>query len=163
MDAGIDNNAARARFMPQIHRTTIYNGATTPDRPSGIDRELARRAVAMALPLVEAAMRDPAFGDSGFLHIVVMDPDANGEQTPFEQAILHEHSVGDRAKWDADYAAFARGKARESWTKRADNPKGAVCVEGIVVGASGAFEPFDQAYAGTVAMCLRALARHRST
>ena len=149
MQANFDKDPGRTRFMQTIHRD--------------IDASLARRAVAMALPLIECAMRDPRFGDSGFLHVVVMDPDANGEETPFEQAILYEHSVGDRAKWDADYAAFARGKARESWTTRADNPKGAVCVDGIVVGASGAFEPYDQAYAGTVAMCLRALARHRSS
>jgi hypothetical protein len=160
MKQGLDNNAARARTMQAIHRSTIENPAAGPRT---IDRALAERAVAMALPLIESAMRDPGFGDSGFLHVVIMDPDANGEETPFEQAILHEHSVGDRAKWDADYAAFARGKARESWTRRADNPKGAVCVDGIVVGASGAFEPFDQAYAGAVAMCLRALARHRSS
>lgn len=149
--------------MQEIHRSTIYRQQSRDTQPHPIDRDLAGRAVAMALPLVEAAMRDPYFGDSGFLHIVVMDPHAAPEETGFEDAILHEHSVGDRSKWDADYAAYARGKARESWTTRADNPKGAVCVDGIVVGASGAFEPFDQAYAGAVAMCLRALARHRSS
>jgi len=149
--------------MQQIHRTTISPQQSRDTQPRAIDRALAERAVAMALPLVEAAMRDPYYGDSGFLHLVVMDPDAQPGETRFEDVILHEHSVGDRAKWDADYAAFARGKARASWETRADNPKGAACVDGIVVGASGAFEPFDQAYAGTVAMCLRALARHRSS
>lgn len=149
--------------MQEIHRTTIYRPQSRDKRPGEIDRTLAERAVAMALPLVEAAMRDPDFGDSGFLHIVVMDPHAAPEETSFEDAILHEHSVGERSKWDADYAAYARGKARESWETRVDNAKGAVCVDGIVVGASGAFEPFDQAYAGTVAMCLRALARHGSS
>jgi hypothetical protein len=136
--------------------------ATQPASPQAprVDRALAARAVAMALPLIEEAMREPRFGDSGFLHLVLMEPAADPERTDFEQAILHEHSVGDRARWDADYAAFARGKARTSWISRADNPKGAVCVDGIVVGASGAFESFDQAYAGVVAMCLRALARH---
>jgi hypothetical protein len=149
--------------MQGIHRTAIQRQQHREKQVSGIDQALAQRAVAMALPLIEAAMRDPFFGDSGFLHIVVMDPHADFERERFEDAILHEHSVGDRSKWDADYAAFARGKARESWTTRADNPKGAVCLDGLVVGASGAFEPFDQAYAGTVAMCLRALSRHRSS
>jgi hypothetical protein len=149
--------------MQGIHRTAIHREQHRDKQLHGIDAALAARAVAMALPLVEAAMRDPYYGDSGFLHLVVMDPDAHPGETPFEDAILHEHSVGDRSKWDADYAAYARGKARASWEARADNPKGAVCVDGIVVGASGAFEPFDQAYAGTVAMCLRALSRHRSS
>jgi len=153
----------RARFMQEIHRTTIQVQQHRDKHVSGIDSALAQRAVAMALPLVEAAMRDPFYGDSGFLHIVVMDPYADPARASFEEAILHEHSVGERSKWDADYAAFARAKARESWSARADNPKGAVCLDGIVVGASGAFEPFDQAYAGTVAMCLRALSRHRSS
>ena len=149
--------------MQGIHRSTIQTAQGHDKQHRAIDREEAERAVAMALPLVEAAMRDPFFGDSGFLHLVVMDPDARPGESRFEDAILHEHSVGDRSRWDADYAAFARGKARESWTTRADNPKGAVFLDGIVVGASGAFEPFDQAYAGTVAMCLRALSRHRSS
>jgi hypothetical protein len=74
-----------------------------------------------------------------------------------EQAML-DKQFGDRASWDADYAGFARAKAETSWITRADNPKGAVCVDGIVVGASGAFERFDQAYAGAIAMCLRAVA-----
>jgi hypothetical protein len=156
------DDGRRARSMQEIHRDTIQNPKPVPPQESGIDRSLAERAVAMALPLIEQAMRDPGFGDSGFLHIVVMDSHAPAGGA-FEDAILYEYSVGDRSRWDADYAAFARGKARESWSTRADNPKGAVCVDGIVVGASGAFEPFDQAYAGTVAMCLRALARHRSS
>jgi len=149
--------------MQQIHRSTIDSRGAAAPPFSAIDAGLAARAVGMALPLIERAMRDPAFGDSGFLHLVVMDPRARPGETAFEDAILHEHSVGDRARWDADYAMYARGKARESWTTGADNPKGAVCLDGLVVGASGAFEPFDQAYAGTVAMCLRALARHRSS
>jgi hypothetical protein len=126
---------------------------------SRIDREMARQAVALALPLIENAMREPRYGDSGFLHIVVMDPLRNAASgVAFVDAVLHEHSVGDRAKWDADYAWYARGKAEQSWRSLADNPKGAVCVQGIVVGVSGAFECFDQAYAGVVAHCLRALA-----
>jgi hypothetical protein len=149
--------------MQQQQRNTTQSQGPGRAASVRVDRELAQRAVAMALPLVEGAMRDPYFGDSGFLHIVVMDPHAHPGQSSFEDAILHEHSVGDRAKWDADYAAYAHGKARQSWQTGADNPKGAVCVDGIVVGASGAFEPFDQAYAGAVAMCLRALARHRSS
>jgi hypothetical protein len=147
----------RTRFM-ETSRITQQGTAAAPR----VDTELARRAVAMALPLIEAAMRDTSFGDSGFLHLVLMDPAADPGRADFEQAILHEHSVGDRSRWDADYAAFARDKARTSWRTRADNPRGAVCVDGLVVGASGAFESFDQAYAGTVAMCLRALARHRA-
>jgi hypothetical protein len=127
-----------------------------------IDASLAARSVAMAAPLIEQAMRDPACGDSGFLHVVVMDPARGPQDCAFEQAILFERSFGgDASTWDADYASYARGKAETSWRERRDNPKGAVCIDDFVVGASGAFEPFDQAYAGAVALCLRALATHR--
>jgi hypothetical protein len=124
------------------------------------DAALAARALDAVAPMIEQAMRDPAHGDGGFLHIVVMDPALGPASSTFEEAILHERSFGgERARWDADYAAFAREKARVSWRSRRDNPRGAVCVDGFVVGASGAFEPFDQAYSGAVAMWLRALAR----
>jgi hypothetical protein len=126
----------------------------------GIDRDQARAAVELALPLIEGAMREPRYGDSGFLHIVVADPARTPDQVAaFEDAILFEHSVGDRARWDADYAGYARGKAEQSWRSGADNAKGAVNLDGLVVGCSGAFEPFDCAYAASVAHCLRALAR----
>ena len=36
---------------------------------------------------------------------------------------------------------------------------GGVCIDGIVVGASGAFPVYDEMFAGTLAVCLRALAR----
>jgi hypothetical protein len=124
---------------------------------SSTNQDPAERAIEMARPLIEQALLEPQYGDSGFLHVVVMDRTQAPGACAFEEAILHEHSFGDPAQWDADYAAFARAKAQTSWLTRADNPKGAVCVDGIVVAASGAFERFDQAYAGVVAMCLRAL------
>jgi len=39
-----------------------------PPRGHFVDRDLAAEAIAMALPLLEAAMRHPEYGDSGFLH-----------------------------------------------------------------------------------------------
>jgi hypothetical protein len=122
----------------------------------------AAQAIAVATPSIELAMRQPKFGDSGFLHIVVMRPGSGPADGEFSQCILHEHSFGDRAKWDADYAGFARAKAEESWRTRRDNPKGAVWIDGVVVGASGAFEAFDCAYAGTIALWMRAISRREA-
>src|SRR4051812_36406720 len=85
-----------------------------------VDRELAAQAVAMALPLLEAAMRHPEYGDSGFLHIVVVDPAAAPADAGFDEAILYEHSIGDPSRWDADYGSFARAKARLSWRHQRD-------------------------------------------
>lgn len=142
-----------------------------------VDVEAARAAVALALPAVELAMRDPAAGDSGCLHIVVMDPLAVSE-CPFEQAILHEHSIN-RAAWDADYAHFARAKARLAWRTGMDSHRvqtlepqrlqsgdtllwGSVCMDGIVVAASGMQPWYDEAISGIVACCLRAIAKGRA-
>lgn len=141
-----------------------------------IDRAAAEIAVNMSLPLIHEAMKRKEVGESGFLYIVVMDPLLGPTNSSFEEAILYEHAVGDREKWDADYAAFARAKARVAWRTGMDGhmvqelrPQmltardtvlwGSVVVDGIVVSCSGANAWYDEAFAGTVAMCLRALAK----
>lgn len=149
----------------------------TPSRGSHfVTAELAARAVEMALPLIERAMQQRFVGESGFLFIVVMQPTLSPANASFDEAILYEHAVGDRSKWDADYAAFARAKARISWNTGLDSHVvqtqrahllepddtilwGSVVVDGIVVGVSGANAYYDEAFAGTVAMCLRALVK----
>ena len=104
-----------------------------------------------------------------------MDPARGPGQWSFEDAILHEHSVGDRARWDADYAGFARAKARLAWRTGMDSQVvqarfphlleqgdtllwGSVARDGIVVGVSGANAWYDEAFAGAIALCLRAVA-----
>jgi hypothetical protein len=141
-----------------------------------IDRDCAEKAVEMSLPMIEEAMKKKEVGESGFLYIVVMDPALTPQYTSFEEAILYEYAVGDRSKWDADYAAFARAKARVAWRTGMDGHVvqelrpymltakdtvlwGSVAMDGIVVGVSGANAWYDEAFAGTVAMCLRALAK----
>lgn len=141
-----------------------------------IDRDAAARAVAMSLPLIHEAMTRKEVGESGFLYIVVMDPAKTPAHAGFEEAILYEHAIGDREKWDADYAGFARAKARIAWRTGLDShlvqelrPQllsggdtvlwGSVALDGIVVGVSGAHPWYDEAFAGTIAMCLRALAK----
>jgi len=141
-----------------------------------IDRACAEKAVQMSLPMIEAAMRDQAVCGSGFLYIVVMDPALHPGNATFRDAILYEHAIGDRNQWDADYGEFARAKARVAWRTGMDGHMvqelrpylltardtvlwGSVVVDGIVVSASGAHPWYDEAFAGTVAMCLRALAK----
>lgn len=150
-----------------------------PRTPSGshyVTRETAQRAVALASPMIEAARGDPGIVGSGFLHVVVMDPGLPPGVAGFDEAVLYERSFGDPTLWDADYAAFARAKARLSWATGMDGHRlqtlsphllkggdtllaGGVCLDGIVVAASGAFACYDEAFAGSIALCLRALAR----
>ena len=141
-----------------------------------IDRSAAEKAVQLSLPMINAAMESRIAGESGFLYIVIMKPGATPASSSFEEAILYEHAVGDREKWDADYSAFARAKARVSWKTGLDGHVvqelkphllekgdtvlwGGVVLDDIVVGVSGADPWYDEVFAGTVAMCLRAQAK----
>ncbi len=149
------------------------------DRSSAfIDTGAARTAVELALPMIECACRDRAICGAGFLCIVVLDPGIAPGEAPFEATILHEHAIGDRSAWDADYAAFARAKARVSWEHQRDAHSvqslaphrlragdtllwGGVCLDGIVVGVSGAMPWYDEAFAVAVAANVRAIAKQR--
>jgi hypothetical protein len=141
-----------------------------------VDRHAAEKAVKMSLPLINEAMKLKEVGESGFLYLVVMDPVLTPASSSFEEAILYEYSVGDKSRWDADYAGFARAKARVAWKNGMDGHAvqalhphlltegdtvlwGSVVFDGIVVSASGANPWYDEAFAGTVAMCLRAIAK----
>lgn len=143
------------------------------------DLDAARHAVAVTLPGIEAALRDPSVSGLGVLHLVLLDPGAPFPHCSFEEAVLYEHSVGDRACWDVDYAAFARDKARLSWQYAMDSRRlqwlephrlcahdslrwGGVWLDGIVVAASGAQPAWDEAFALTVASGLRAIAFNRA-
>ncbi len=157
--------------------------ATATGMPKGrawfADESAARKAVQMALPLIERAMQEKEVGESGFLYIVIMDPASQPGVDEFEASILYEHAVGDRSKWDADYARFARDKARVVWRTgrdghsiRAVSPHlltssdcgiwGAICLDGIVVGVSGCNPWYDEALAGSIAYCFRAIAKARA-
>lgn len=143
------------------------------------NQDAARQAVQLVLPMLEHGMRDPTIGDSGFLYIVIMDPGLDPSISDFEQAILYEHSLGDRAKWDADYASFARDKAKVCWRTGLDGHTvrhilphllrkgdcgvwGGVSIDGIVVGVSGANPWYDEAFAAAVAHCLKAVSKGRA-
>lgn len=141
-----------------------------------INRDCAARAVRMSLPMITEAMKDNQVCGSGFLYIVVMDPALRPYNASFKDAVLYEHAIGDREKWDADYGEFARAKARVAWRTGMDGHKvqelrphlltardtvlwGSVVLDDIVVAVSGAHPWYDEAFATTVAACLRALAK----
>lgn len=143
-----------------------------------LTREVAARAVELALPMLRAAVADEAVNQSGVLYLVITDP-LHGPQAcdNFEDAIVYEQGIGrSPPEWDADYAGFARAKARLSWQTGLDShvvqtlqPQllregdtalwGSVNLGGIVVGVSGNEAAYDEAFAGTVAMLARALVK----
>jgi hypothetical protein len=141
-----------------------------------LDHNTAKQAVELCLPSITAAMESRVAGASGFLYIVILKPGASPATGAFSDAILHEYAVGDTAKWDADYGAFARAKAELSWRTGMDtrlvqqsHPHmltlgdsllwGGVVVDDLVVAVSGADPWYDEAFAGTIALFLFALAK----
>lgn len=134
--------------------------------------ELATRALAIVRPLLEAALADTTLGQSGYLHLVIMDPARPPGSADFEAAVLHEATFGEARGDAALYARLARAKARLSWRHGLDShllqttrPQllcrgdttlwGGVALDGIVVAASGLEPSYDEALSGAVAMCLR--------
>ncbi len=150
-----------------------------PARSRFADAHAAREAVSLALPSIESALRNPAVSGLGVLHLVLLDPAASCGTCSYEDAVLHEQSVGERSRWDVDYAAYAHAKARLSWRHGMDSRRlqllqpqrleegesllwGGVWLDGIVVAASGAQPFWDEAFALAVAGHLRALAFERA-
>lgn len=143
-----------------------------------VDAAMARQAVEMALPMIDKALKDDQVSGKGVLSIIVMDPAARPRDGHFDEAVLLEHAIGDPASWDTDHAALARAKARLSWETGLDSNLvqamrphllrqgdtllwGSVCLDGIVVAASGAHPWFDEAFATAIAANMRALAKQR--
>ncbi|MGE5523890.1 MAG: hypothetical protein ACM3SS_09240 [Rhodospirillaceae bacterium] len=141
-----------------------------------MNEALAQEAVACARPLFDRSVQSHDFGESGAAHIVIMKPGSSPRDSSFEEAILYEESFGDVPRWDADYAAYARAKAKLAWTTQRDSqfardaaPQllaigdtllgGGVYIDGMTVAVSGMQAWFDEALAATVAWFLRALAK----
>lgn len=146
-------------------------------RSAFADIEAAQRAIEFVRPMLERAVADESVNQSKVLHIVVMDPAMSPRDSMFEESILIEASFGlDRERWDADYAGFARAKARLSWETGCDTHSlqmlapqrlrtgdsklwGSVALDGIVVAVSGCLAVYDEALAGSIALTLRAEAK----
>lgn len=143
-----------------------------------VDAALAARAIALAEPTLRALLAAPGVSGEGVLHIVVLDP-CTRPQDAGDAVVLHEHSIGEPDGWGADYAAFARAKARLAWRLAVDAQRiqddaphllargdtllgGAVVRKGLVVGASGAHPWYDAACAAIVAELVHALAQQRA-
>jgi hypothetical protein len=148
--------------------------------PRGIvSAELASAAIALALPTLRALLDTPGVSGERVLHIVVIDPACDPHRSPADDAVLHEHTLGDPAHWGADYRSFARAKARLAWKLGRDTQQvqdefphllargdtllgGGIVRKGLVVGVSGAHPWYDAACAGIVAEVILALAQQRA-
>jgi hypothetical protein len=132
-------------------------------------REAVLRSFDALAPMLDKLLADDSISGEHAMHLVVMNPAAD-PRTPFDAAILVERSFGDPARWQADYAWYARAKTRLAWREQmslrtlfAQHPErlldddigveGAVKDGRWVVGASGAQAWYDHAIA-TIAIAL---------
>jgi hypothetical protein len=160
----------------------VHTAATAPMPPSSaptvsrfLTPELAQAALAALTPAIAAQLAAPEVSGLGVRLIVVLDPAQPPGGGVTEPRILHEHSIGDRDRWDVDYADYARRKARLAWRHGMDGRRllmlephrlqaddcllwGSVWLDGLVVAASGAFPIWDECFSLMVAAQLRARA-----
>lgn len=137
--------------------------------------DLAQAALDAITPAIAAQLASPEVSGLGVLHLVVLDPSVPCDDGAPEPRVLLEHSIGDRARWDVDYADYARRKALLSWRHRMDSRRlqllephrlgtddavlwGGVWLDGLVVAASGAFPIWDECFSMMAAVQLRARA-----
>lgn len=140
-----------------------------------LNEDIAKAALSAVTPAIAAQLASPEVSGLGVLHIVVLDPSRPFTQPGDEPRILCEHAIGDRDRWDVDYADYARRKARLSWRHGMDSRRlvmqaphllaadedalwGSVWLDGLVVAASGAFPVWDECFCLMVAAQLRARA-----
>lgn len=143
-----------------------------------VDVKLAAQAIALAVPTLNALLATEGVSGERVLHIVVIDPCCEPGRAR-EAAVLHEHSIGDSARWGADYAGFARAKAMVAWRLQCDSQRvqdeaphrlargdtllgGGIVRKGLVIGVSGAHPWYDAACAGIVAELILALAQQKA-
>lgn len=141
-----------------------------------MDRALADSALDLVWPALVKGAADRSVCGTGSLHVVIINP-TMPSSAPFPSTILCERSFN-RHNWDTDYAWYARKKAELSWRTGLDSHVvltqfphlliqgdvqvwGSVCLDGIVVGVSGAHPWFDEAFATMVAAAVRSLTKAR--
>ncbi|WAC72170.1 hypothetical protein OU995_21800 [Roseateles sp. SL47] len=159
----------------EARRASPSHPASAGEGARFLTPSLAQQAARAVQPAIEAQLLRPEVSGLGVLHLVVLDSAPTVLDGPTEPRSLYEHSIGDRARWDVDYADYARRKARLSWRHGMDSRRlqllqphrlrsddsllwGGVNLDGIVVAASGAFPIWDECFSMLLAVQLRALA-----
>lgn len=118
-----------------------------------LTRELAKQAVDVVRPAIEALLGSELAGGRKNLHLVILNPT--------DGTVLHEESWGDETTWAHPYDEIARAKARQCYRTGVAGRKlqtstpwlyepgdtryaGGVVEDGQVVAASGLKEYFDE-------------------
>ena len=111
------------------------------------------------------------------LHIVVMNPRLKPWEASFEDAILHESSIGDPETWTIPFDKLARNKARQAWRNGRANINnqllhpsslqdddvlffGTFIYGDIIVASSGVEQWYDMLISGWIALAIEQLTMH---
>ena len=111
------------------------------------------------------------------LHIVVMNPRLKPWEASFEDAILHESSIGDPETWTIPFDKLARNKARQAWRNGRANINnqllhpsslqdddvlffGTFIYGDIIVSSSGVEQWYDMLISGWIALAIEQLTMH---
>lgn len=139
-----------------------------------LTESMVREAIDAIAPAIVAQLSSSTVSGLGVLHLVVLDPSVPAGVADAPR-ILHEQSIGDRDRWDVDYADYARRKALLCWRHGMDGRRlqllephrlrdddaplwGGVHLDGLVVAASGAFPIWDECFSLMAAAQIRARA-----
>jgi hypothetical protein len=161
----MDTETSRDDTAAASHKTAQSSGSTL--------RHVVARALDAMAPMLDDLLADRDVSAEAAMHVVVMDPAADPRTSSFDDAILTERSYGNPSRWEADYAWYARAKARLAWREqmtlrtlfanhadrlRPDDIRveGAVREGDLVVAASGAQAWYDHAIASTAIALIEA-------
>lgn len=139
------------------------------------NRDDAALAVRQVMPAILAMMQAGETNRSA-LHIVIMDPGKPmSEGWSFEEAILHQQSIGEPSTWEYPFDRYALSKSRQVWRTGQDGYElqqrrpyllaegdtiyaGGVNLLGIVVACSGVRSFDDESFGYMIAARCRAIA-----
>jgi hypothetical protein len=137
-------------------------------------QELVADAIDLVRPSIERLFERTVRQE---LHIVVMNPRMKPWEGSFEDALLHQQSLGQPEQWDKPYDELARQKARQAWRNRSPNiyqqlvhPSslqeddvlfmGTFVYGDIVVACSGVQPWYDMLISGWIALTIEQLSMH---
>ena len=137
-------------------------------------KQLAIDAVELVTPSIERLFNQTNRKE---LHIVIMDPQVKPWESSFEDAILHEASLGKPNEWTIPFDQLARKKAQQAWRDGCANLNhqtlhpaslregdvlfyGSFVYGNIVVACSGVQQEFDMLVSGWLAIAIEQLTMH---
>lgn len=134
-------------------------------------QEIAADAIELVTPAIERLFERTNRKE---LHIVIMDPRVKPWESSFEDAILHQASLGSPSEWTIPFDQFARKKADQAWRGNTSNLNnqtfhtsslrdddllffGSFTYGDVVVGCSGVEQWYDMLISGWIAVAFEQL------